>query len=133
MATVPLIQHDQASDAVRAVYDDIMQKRGVNDVNNFWKAAAHSPALLSSIWNQVQETMQAGALNALTKELIYIAVSATNNCHYCVHSHTAAARAKGMTPEQYAELLAVIAMASQTNALANSLQVPVDAQFKAPE
>jgi AhpD family alkylhydroperoxidase len=133
MATVPLIQHDQASDAVRAVYDDIMQKRGVNDVNNFWKAAAHSPALLSSIWNQVQETMQAGALDALTKELIYIAVSATNNCHYCVHSHTAAARAKGMTPEQYAELLAVIAMASQTNALANSLQVPVDAQFKAPE
>ena len=133
MATVPLIQHDQASDAVRAVYDDIMQKRGVNDVNNFWKAAAHSPALLSSIWNQVQETMQAGALDALTKELIYIAVSATNNCHYCVHSHTAAARAKGMTPEQYAELLAVIAMASQTNALANSLQVPVDAQFQAPE
>jgi AhpD family alkylhydroperoxidase len=133
MATLPLIQHDQASDAVRAVYDDIMQKRGVNDVNNFWKAAAHSPALLSSIWNQVQETMQAGALDALTKELIYIAVSATNNCHYCVHSHTAAARAKGMTPEQYAELLAVIAMASQTNALANSLQVPVDAQFKAPE
>ena len=133
MATVPLIQHDQASEAVRAVYDDIMQKRGVNDVNNFWKAAAHSPALLSSIWNQVQETMQAGALDALTKELIYIAVSATNNCHYCVHSHTAAARAKGMTPEQYAELLAVIAMASQTNALANSLQVPVDAQFKAPE
>ena len=133
MATVPLIQHDQASDAVRAVYDDIMQKRGVNDVNNFWKAAAHSPALLSSIWNQVQETMQAGALDALTKELIYIAVSATNNCHYCVHFHTAAARAKGMTPEQYAELLAVIAMASQTNALANSLQVPVDAQFKAPE
>ena len=133
MATVPLIQHDQASDAVRAVYDDIMQKRGVNDVNNFWKAAAHSPALLSSIWNQVQETMQAGALDALTKELIYIAVSATNNCHYCVHSHTAAARAKGMTPEQYAELLAVIAMASQTNALANSLQVPIDAQFKAPE
>ncbi len=133
MATVPLIQRDQASDAVRAVYDDIMQKRGVNDVNNFWKAAAHSPALLSSIWNQVQETMQAGALDALTKELIYIAVSATNNCHYCVHSHTAAARAKGMTPEQYAELLAVIAMASQTNALANSLQVPVDAQFKAPE
>ena len=133
MATVPLIQHDQASDAVRAVYDDIMQKRGVNDVNNFWKAAAHSPALLSSIWNQVQETMQAGALDALTKELIYIAVSATNKCHYCVHSHTAAARAKGMTPEQYAELLAVIAMASQTNALANSLQVPVDAQFKAPE
>ena len=133
MATVPLIQHDQASDAVRAVYDDIMQKRGVNDVNNFWKAAAHSPALLSSIWNQVQETMQAGALDALTKELIYIAVSAANNCHYCVHSHTAAARAKGMTPEQYAELLAVIAMASQTNALANSLQVPVDAQFKAPE
>ena len=133
MATVPLIQHDQASDAVRAVYDDIMQKRGVNDVNNFWKAAAHSPALLSSIWNQVQETMQAGALDALSKELIYIAVSATNNCHYCVHSHTAAARAKGMTPEQYAELLAVIAMASQTNALANSLQVPVDAQFKAPE
>lgn len=133
MATVPLIQHDQASDEVRAVYDDIMQKRGVTDVNNFWKAAAHSPALLSNVWTQVQQTMQAGALDALTKELIYIAVSVANKCEYCIHSHTAAARAKGMTPEQYAELLAVIAMASQTNAIANSLQVPVDTQFKAPD
>lgn len=130
MATVRLLSHAEASPEAREVFEDIMRVRGVKDVNNFWKALANSPPVLQSVWSQVQQVMQAGALDALTKELIYIAVSATNNCEYCVHSHTAAARAKGMTDAQHAELLAVIALASQTNALANSLQVPVDDAFK---
>ncbi len=131
MATVPLIDHANASPAVRAVYDDIKQLRRVDDVNNFWKSLANAPVQLEQVWSEVKTVMQPGALDALTKELIYIAVSASNSCTYCVHSHTAAARAKGMTPEQHAELLAVIALASRTNALANSLQVPVDPQFQA--
>lgn len=130
MTTVRLLSHAEAPAESRAVFDDIMRTRGVNDVNNFWKALAHSPEVLQSVWSQVQQVMKPGALDALTKELIYIAVSASNSCEYCVHSHTAAARAKGMTDAQHAELLAVIAMASQTNALANSLQVPVDEAFK---
>lgn len=129
MATVPLLPHDEASPEAQRVFDEIMRVRDVKDVNNFWKALAHSPALLQGIWAQVQQVMQPGALDALTKELIYVAVSAANNCDYCVHSHTAAARAKGMTDTQHAELLAVIALASQTNALANSLRVPVDEAF----
>jgi AhpD family alkylhydroperoxidase len=130
MTTVRLLSHAEASPAARAVFDDIMRVRGVDDVNNFWKALAHSPEVLQGVWSQVQQVMKPGALDALTKELIYIAVSAANSCEYCVHSHTAAARAKGMSDAQHAELLAVIAMASQTNALANSLQVPVDEAFK---
>ena len=130
MASVPLITKEQAGETARAVFEDIMQTRKVDDVNNFWKALANSPELLQQVWSQVQQTMRPGALDALTKELIYVAVSAVNNCAYCVHSHTAAAKAKGMTAEQHAELLAVIALASQTNALANSMQVPVDEQFK---
>ena len=110
MATVPLIPYDEAKPEARAVYDNIMQTRKVNDVNNFWKALAHSPDLLKHVWERAQEVMKPGALDAVTKELIYIAVSTANSCEYCVHSHTAAARAKGMTPEQYAELQAVIAM-----------------------
>jgi AhpD family alkylhydroperoxidase len=129
MATVPLIPYDEAKPEARAVYDTIMQTRKVNDVNNFWKALAHSPDLLKHVWERAQEVMKPGALDAVTKELIYIAVSTANSCDYCVHSHTAAARAKGMTPEQYTELLAVIAMASTTNALATTMQVPVDKQF----
>ena len=129
MATVPLIPYDEAKPEVRAVYDNIMQTRKVNDVNNFWKALAHSPDLLKHVWERAQEVMKPGALDAVTKELIYIAVSTANSCEYCVHSHTAAARAKGMTAEQYAELQAVIAMASTTNALATNMQVPVDKQF----
>lgn len=131
MATVKLVQYNEASPQARAVLDDILQTRRVSDVNNFWKALANAPATLQSVWSQVKTVMQPGALDALTKELVYIAVSAANGCEYCVHSHTAAARAKGMTPEQHAELLAVIALASQTNALANSLQVPVDPAFQA--
>ncbi len=131
MATVKLVQYNEASPPARAVLDDILQTRQVSDVNNFWKALANAPATLQNVWSQVKTVMQPGALDALTKELVYIAVSAANGCEYCVHSHTAAARAKGMTPEQHAELLAVIALASQTNALANSLQVPVDPAFQA--
>ena len=130
MATVPLISKQEAGETARAVFENIMQTRKVDDVNNFWKALANSPELLQQVWSQVQQTMRPGALDALTKELIYVAVSAVNKCEYCVHSHTAAARAKGMTAEQHAELLAVIALASQTNALANSMQVAVDEQFK---
>lgn len=130
MSTVRLLSQDEACPESRAVFEDIKRVRGVTDVNNFWKALAHSPTVLQSVWSQVQQVMQPGALDALTKELIYIAVSAANSCEYCVHSHTAAARAKGMSEAQHAELLAVIAMASQTNALANSLQVPVDESFK---
>lgn len=129
MATVPLIPYDEAKPEARAVYDNIMQTRKVNDVNNFWKALAHSPDLLKHVWERAQEVMKPGALDVVTKELIYIAVSTANSCEYCVHSHTAAARAKGMTQEQYAELQAVIAMASTTNALATNMQVPVDKQF----
>ena len=129
MATVPLIQYDEASAEVRAIFDDIKRVRKVDDVNNFWKALANHPATLKRTWESVCEVMQPGALDPLTKELIYIAVSVTNGCDYCAHSHTAAAVAKGMTPEQHGELLAVIGMANETNALVNGLKVPVDEPF----
>ncbi len=130
MATVRLLSHAEASPEAQQVIDDIKRVREVDDVNNFWKALANSPALLQSVWSQAQQVMKPGALDALTKELIYIAVSTANGCEYCIHSHTAAARAKGMSDAQHAELLAVIALASQTNALANALQVPVDEAFR---
>lgn len=130
MATVRLLSHAEASPEAQQVLDDIKRVREVDDVNNFWKALANSPALLQSVWSQAQQVMKPGALDALTKELIYIAVSTANGCEYCIHSHTAAARAKGMSDAQHAELLAVIALASQTNALANALQVPVDEAFR---
>ncbi len=126
MATVRLIEYADASDEVRAVFDDIKRTRKVDDVNNFWKALANHPPTLKRTWESSREVMQAGALDALTKELIYIAVSVTNSCEYCTHTHTAAAVAKGMTPEQHGELLAVIGMANETNALVNGLRVPVD-------
>jgi AhpD family alkylhydroperoxidase len=133
MSTVSLIDYEQATPAVRAVYDDIKAARGVADVNNFWKALAHQPDTLAQTWAAVRDTMQPGALDALTKELIYLAFSIANGCAYCIHSHTAAAHAKGLTPEQQREFLAVIALASQTNTLATALQVPVDRGFdKAP-
>jgi len=131
MATVTLIHYEDASPEVRAVYDDIKATRNVADVNNFWKTLAHNPALLKRTWESLREVMTPGALDGLTKEMIYIAVSVANGCEYCVHSHTASARSKGMTDEQYRELLAIIAMASQTNALANAFQTPVDAAFRA--
>jgi AhpD family alkylhydroperoxidase len=129
MATVPLIEYDEATPEVRAVFDDIMRTRKVDHVNNFWKALANHPATLKRTWESLCEVMQAGALDPLTKELIYVAVSVTNGCEYCTHSHTAAAVAKGMTPAQHQELLAVIGMANETNALVNGLRVPVDEAF----
>jgi len=129
-ALVPLIEYEKASAEVRAVYDDIMRMRGSDWINNFWKVLAHDPTLLKRTWESVREVMAPGALDPLTKEMIYIAVSATNGCEYCTYSHTAAARAKGMTDEQLMEVLAVTGMANETNRLANGLRPPVDPQFQ---
>lgn len=131
MATVPLLTDDQAGPEARAVFDAIRAARGTDYVNNFWRALAHDPALLRATWERVGQVMAPGALDPLVKELVYVAVSTANGCGYCVHSHTAAARAKGMTPAQHGELLAVIALAMQTNAIATALQVPADDRFLA--
>ena len=130
MAVLPLISDEQASPEALDVFQDIRAKRNTDYVNNFWRALAHDPALLKSTWERVQGVMAPGELDPLVKELIYVAVSTANGCSYCVHSHTAAARAKGMTPGQHAELLQVIALASQTNALAHAMQVETDERFK---
>jgi AhpD family alkylhydroperoxidase len=130
MGTVPLLSDDQAPPEARAVFDDIRAKRGTDYVNNFWRALAADPPLLAATWKRAQAVMAPGALDPLVKEMVYIAVSATNGCGYCIHSHTAAARAKGMTPAQHGELMAVIAMASQTNALAVAMGVEVDEVFR---
>ncbi len=129
MAVLPLLTDEQAGAEALATFNDIREKRQTDYVNNFWRALAHDPAQLKTVWEQIQTVMAPGALDPLVKELIYVAVSVANGCGYCIHSHTAAARAKGMTPAMQAELLAVIAMASQTNALATALQVPVDERF----
>jgi AhpD family alkylhydroperoxidase len=130
MATYALIEYEDAGAEVRAVYDDIMLTRGVDWVNNFWKALAHDPALLRRTWESVKAVMAPGALDPLVKELIYVAVSVTNQCGYCIASHTASARNKGMTPEMFAELMAVAGMANQTNRLASGYQVEIDAQVR---
>ena len=132
MATVKLWTDEEVSadDRVKAVFDDIRTTRKSDFVNNFWRALANQPELLERTWASIKAVMLApGALDPLTKELIYIAVSTTNSCSYCVHSHTAAARAKGLTDQQYTEFLAVVGLASTTNALATALQVPVDPEF----
>jgi AhpD family alkylhydroperoxidase len=131
MATVPLIEYEDASPEVQTIFDDIKRSRNVADVNNFWKALANHPETLRRTWEALKGVMRAGALDELTKEMIYIAVSVTNNCEYCIHSHTASAFNKGMTAEQYQELVAVVAMANQTNTLANAFKVPVDGQYQA--
>ena len=131
MATVRLLTDEEASAEALAVFDEIREMRGTDYVNNFWRALAHDPALLRATWDRLKPVMAPGALDPLVKELLYVAVSIANNCDYCIHSHTSAARAKGMTPEMYGELLAVVGMASQTNALANAMKVPVDDMFKA--
>ncbi len=127
-----LVQYAEAPPEVRAVYDDIMATRGVADVNNFWKALAVHPPTLARTWHSLKQVMAPGALDPLTKELVYIAVSVAQGCEYCIASHTAAARAKGMTDAMYGELLAVIGMAAETNRLAQALRVPVDPAFAAP-
>ncbi len=132
MAIVPLIEYADAAPEVRAVYDDIMATRNVDSVNNFWKALANDPANLQRVWGSVKSVMAAGALDPLTKELVYVAVSVTNNCEYCIHSHTAAARARGMTPAMFNELMAVVALANETNRLSNGYRVDVDDRFRNP-
>jgi AhpD family alkylhydroperoxidase len=130
MAVVPLLSDEKAGAEALAVFDDIRAARGTEYINNFWRALAADPALLRATWDRLQQVMGPGTLDPLTKELIYIAVSVSNGCGYCIHSHTAAARAKGMTDAQHTEALAVIAMASQTNALATALGVEVDERFR---
>jgi AhpD family alkylhydroperoxidase len=130
MGTLPLLSDEAAGPEARAVFDDIREKRGTDYVNNFWRALAHDPALLKQTWERAQTVMAPGALDPLVKELVYIAVSVANGCGYCIHSHTAAAKAKGMSPAQHGELLAVIAVAMQTNALATAMQVEVDDRFR---
>jgi len=130
MATLGLIEYDDAGPEVRAVYDDIMATRKIDRVNNFWKAIAHDPATLKRTWESIKQIMAPGAIDALTKELIYVAVSVTNNCVYCIATHTASAQNKGMTDEMFGELMAVIGMANETNGLATGYQVEIDDQFK---
>ena len=127
---MPLIEYDDASPEVRAVYDDIMETRQTDWVNNFWKALAVDPVTLRRTWDSAKEVMAPGALDPLTKELLYVAVSVTNSCEYCIASHTAAARKKGMSDEHLAELLAVVGMANETNALATGYGVSVDEAFR---
>ncbi|MGH8719339.1 MAG: carboxymuconolactone decarboxylase family protein [Burkholderiales bacterium] len=130
MSTMRLIEYEEAADEVRSVYDDIMETRKIDKVNNFWKALANHPASMKRTWESLKPIMAPGALDPLTKELIYIAVSVTNNCTYCIGSHTMAARKAGMTEDMFAELMAVIGMANETNRLANGYQVPLDDAFK---
>jgi len=127
-----LIEDSDASAEVAAVYADIKATRNIDWINNFWKAIATHPATLKRLWENVKEVMAPGALDPLTKELVYIAVSVTNNCPYCIASHSASARAKGMTEEQWAELMAVIGLANETNRIANGYQIPIDERFQAP-
>jgi AhpD family alkylhydroperoxidase len=130
MATLGLIEYADASAEVRAVYDDIMSIRQTDYINNFWKAMAHDPGTLRRTWESIKQVMAPGALDPLTKEMIYVAVSATNQCGYCIASHTAAARKAGMTDAQFAELMAVVGMANETNRLASGYQVEIDQRFK---
>jgi AhpD family alkylhydroperoxidase len=129
MATLGLIEYADASPEVRAVYDDIMATRKTDWINNFWKALAHHPATLKRTWESVKEIMAPGALDALTKEMIYVAVSATNQCGYCIASHTAAARKAGMTDAMLSEVMAVVGMANESNRLASGYQVEIDERF----
>jgi AhpD family alkylhydroperoxidase len=130
MATYGLIEYGDANPEVRVVYDDIMATRKTDWVNNFWKALAHDPAALRRTWESVKEIMRPGALDALTKEMVYVAVSVTNQCPYCIASHTASARKAGMTPEMFAELMAVVWMANESNRLASGYQVEIDEAFR---
>ena len=125
------IEYDQASPEVRAVFDDIKTTRKVDDVNNYWKYQANEPRMLKHVWESLKAIMGSGHLDPLTKELVYVAISITNNCEYCIASHTASARAKGASDEMLNELYAVVGLANMTNRLANAYKVPVDEAFKA--
>lgn len=124
------IEYSEASNAVKAVYDEIKSARNLDDVNNFWKYLANDEKTLRRTWDSVREVMAPGALDPLVKEMIYVAVSVTNNCGYCIASHSAAAAKAGMTPEQFGELLAVVGMANETNRLVNGYRVPIDPAFE---
>jgi AhpD family alkylhydroperoxidase len=132
MATLGLIEYQDASPEVRAVYDDIMATRKTDWINNFWKALARDPVTLRRTWASIKEIMAPGVLDALTKEMVYLAVSATNQCGYCIASHTAAARKAGMSDAMFAELMAVVGMANETNRLASGYQVEIDDRFVTP-
>ena len=125
-----LIEYQDAPPAVRAVYDDIMATRQTDYINNFWKVLAHDPVTLKRTWESIKQIMHPGALDAVVKEMVYLAVSATNQCGYCIASHTAAARKAGMTDAQFAELMAVVGMANETNRLASGYQVEIDERFR---
>lgn len=130
MSLVKLVEYAEAPPEVRAVYDDIMQSRKTDWINNFWKALAAHPPTLKRTWESVKEVMAPGALDPLVKEMVYLAISASNGCEYCTRSHTAAARKAGMTDAMLGELMAVVGMANETNRLANGYQVEVDERFK---
>jgi AhpD family alkylhydroperoxidase len=130
MSLFGLIEYKDASPEVRAVYDDIMATRKTDWINNFWKAIAHDPATLKRTWESIKQIMAPGALDPLVKEMIYVAVSATNGCEYCIASHTASARGKGLTDAQCKELMAVVGMANETNAMVKGYQVELDDRFK---
>jgi AhpD family alkylhydroperoxidase len=130
MATVRLLTDNELSPQARAVFDDIRTVRQTEFINNFWRALAHDPVTLQRTWESIKQVMRSGALDAKTKEMLYVAVSIAHGCSYCIHSHTAAARAKGMTEAEYAELVAVVGLASQTNRMVTALGVEVDDEFK---
>jgi AhpD family alkylhydroperoxidase len=130
MATLPFIEYADATPEVRAVYDDIMTLRQTDYINNFWKAIANDPVTLRRTWQSVKEIMAPGALDALTKELIYLAVSVSNQCGYCIASHTVSSRKAGMTDPMFAEMMAVVGMANETNRLSSGYQVEIDERFK---
>ena len=132
MALVPLVEYENASPEVRAVYDDIRATRKTEYINAFWKVLASDPATLQRVWRETRDVMAPGALDPLTKELIYLAVSVTNNCEYCIHSHRAAATAKGMSSAMFAEAMAVVALANANNRLANGYRIEVDARYRSP-
>jgi AhpD family alkylhydroperoxidase len=129
MATLGFIEYEDSTGEVRAVYDDIMKTRNVDWINNFWKALAHDPATLRRTWESIKQIMAPGSLDSLTKEMIYVAVSTTNQCGYCIASHTAAARKAGMTDEMFKELMAVVGMANETNKIVTGYQVEIDEKF----
>ncbi len=130
MATVRLLTDNELSPQARAVFDDIRAVRQTEFINNFWRALAHDPVTLERTWESIKQVMRPGALDAKTKEMLYVAVSIAHGCNYCIHSHTAAARAKGMTEAEYAELVAIVGMASETNRIVTALGVEVDDAFK---
>jgi len=130
MSSPKPIEYAEANPAVRAVFDDIMSSRNVTDVNNFWKYLANDPKTLKRTWESLKEIMAPGALDPLVKEMVYLAISVSNNCGYCIASHSAAATKAGMTPEQFSELMAVVGMANETNGLVNGYRVPIDPAFK---